>query len=94
MLSRVSPSTSEGSSDIDFLVTLASEATLFDQGLAAGDLSDLMGFRVDVISDGAPTLPRHRRILQDAVPLTVGSALPDDMPGARSATPITMNRAG
>lgn len=40
-------------SDLDLLVRFATDASLFDQARLAQDLEDLLGIRVDVISDGA-----------------------------------------
>jgi predicted nucleotidyltransferase len=55
-------------SDLDLLVTFASDASLFDQVGLAQDLEDLLGVHVDVISDGG-LRQRHEVIRTEARPL-------------------------
>lgn len=55
-------------SDIDLLVRFDDKASLYDQSNLILDLRDLVGIKVDVVSDGGLT-PRHTRILAEARPL-------------------------
>jgi len=53
------------SSDLDLLVHFSDDASLYDQVGLTHDLEELLGVRVDVISDGAAGIDR----LQDVVAL-------------------------
>lgn len=55
-------------SDIDLLVDLEPEATLFDLAELRSDLADLLSVEADVI-DSRSTGPAMARILGEAVPL-------------------------
>lgn len=55
-------------SDIDFLVELEPNATLWDLFDIEDALHELLGVDIDVVSEGA-LLPRDRRIRADAVRL-------------------------
>lgn len=57
-------------SDVDFLVDLEPGRTLLDHGQLQVDLEDLLGCRVDVITDrGLLRSPVRARVLEEAVPL-------------------------
>lgn len=53
-------------SDLDLLVDLLPEASLFDQAAFSAEVEDLLGVEVDVVSSGALTPPRDAFILRDA----------------------------
>lgn len=56
-------------SDIDFLVDMEAGRSLFDLGGLLMDLQDLLGRRVDLVTE-AGLRPRIRdRVMQEAVPL-------------------------
>lgn len=55
-------------SDIDFLVDVPRDASLFDLSRFRRELSDLLGVDVDVISSHA-LLPRDRDVLEEAIGL-------------------------
>ena len=56
-------------SDIDFLVDMEPDRSLLDVGELLSDLRDLLGRKVDVVSEkGLYWLLRHR-ILKEALPL-------------------------
>ncbi|MEW6263784.1 MAG: nucleotidyltransferase family protein [Thermodesulfobacteriota bacterium] len=56
-------------SDVDFLVEFEPGRSLFDHGGLVMDLQDLLGCKVDVVSERA-LRPRYReRVLQEAKPL-------------------------
>lgn len=55
-------------SDIDFLVDLPRDATLFDLSRFRRELSALLGVEVDVVSSRA-LLPRDRDVLEQAISL-------------------------
>ena len=55
-------------SDIDFLVDIPREATLFDLSRFRRELSALLGVDVDVVSSRA-LLPRDRDVLEEAIGL-------------------------
>jgi predicted nucleotidyltransferase len=60
---------SSASSDLDLIVRFAPDRSLFDHGRLLMDLQDLLGVKVDVISE-AGMGPRFRdHVLQEAVPL-------------------------
>jgi predicted nucleotidyltransferase len=57
------------SSDVDFLVEFEPGRSLFDHGGLVMDLQELLGCKVDVVSERA-LRPRYReRVLREAVPL-------------------------
>jgi uncharacterized protein len=55
-------------SDLDILVTLDDDASLFDLARLHLQLEDLLGIPVDVL-DRRGLKDKHRRILEDSVPL-------------------------
>jgi len=57
------------SSDIDFLVDMEPGRSLLDLGALLSDLRDLMGRRVDVVSEKGLYWLLRRRILKEAKPL-------------------------
>lgn len=59
----------DGDSDIDFLVELEPDRTLFDLGALLMDLQDLLGRKVDVVTDNSIYWLLRRRILKEAVSL-------------------------
>ena len=56
-------------SDIDLLVTLESSRTLLDQIALWQDLEDLLGCKVDVVTESALHHAIRERVLREAVPL-------------------------
>lgn len=52
-------------SDLDLLVTFDEKATIYDQSSLILDLEELLGIKVDVVSDAALT-DRHASIVKDA----------------------------
>ena len=72
-------------SDVDFLVTMAEGAGLFDLGGILADLEDLLGCDVDVISrDGLKPdkYQGHREMLAEAIPLSGLQAVIDTRGGS------------
>jgi hypothetical protein len=67
-------------SDIDFLVTFDPDYTLWDHIGLMQDLSELLGRRVDVSTDGTLRERLRERILREAVPLT---PIPGPSPAGR-----------
>ena len=59
----------ETDSDIDFLVELEPDRTLFDLGALLMDLQDLLGRKIDVVTDDSIYWLLRRKILKEAVPL-------------------------
>lgn len=59
----------DGDSDIDFLVELEPDRTLFDLGALLMDLQDLLGRKIDIVTDDSIYWLLRRRILKEAVPL-------------------------
>lgn len=57
------------SSDIDFLVEMEPDRSLLDMAALLSDLRDLLGRRVDVVSEGGLYWLLRRRILKEAKPL-------------------------
>jgi predicted nucleotidyltransferase len=55
-------------SDLDLLVTMGDDASLFDLARLHLELEDLLGIRVDVL-DERGLKAKHRQILDDVVPL-------------------------
>jgi hypothetical protein len=56
-------------SDIDFLVDLEPDRSLFDLGELLLDLQELLGCKVDVVTEDSIYWILRRRILREAVPL-------------------------
>jgi predicted nucleotidyltransferase len=56
-------------SDIDFLVRFEPGRSLFDQGGMLMDLRDLLGIKVDVVSEGSLTGRFEQHVRKDAIPL-------------------------
>ena len=59
----------DADSDIDFLVELEPGRTLFDLGALLMDLQDLLGRKVDVVTDDSIYWLLRRRILKEAISL-------------------------
>jgi predicted nucleotidyltransferase len=56
-------------SDVDLVVTFDSGRTLLDHGALVMDLQDLLGFRVDVLSEAGLTGRFRERVMREAVAL-------------------------
>lgn len=56
-------------SDLDFLVDLEPGRSLFDLGGLLMDLQELLGRRVDVVTEGGLRARIRERVLREAVPL-------------------------
>jgi len=56
-------------SDLDFLVDLESGRSLLDHAALVVDLEDLLGCRVDVVTDRGLRPKIRDRVLKDAVPV-------------------------
>jgi len=56
-------------SDVDFLVDFEPGRSLLDQGGLLMDLQDLLGCKVDVVSEGGLRARYRERVLREAVPL-------------------------
>ena len=56
-------------SDVDILVRFERGWSLFDHGGLMADLEDLLGVKVDVISEGGMRERFRSRVLDEAVPL-------------------------
>ena len=56
-------------SDIDFLVTVTPTASLFDLGGFALEAEAILGYPVDVVSDGSTSTAVLERIQRESVPL-------------------------
>ena len=56
-------------SDVDFLVDFEPGRSLLDQGGLLMDLQDLLGCKVDVVSEGGLRARHRERVLREAVPL-------------------------
>lgn len=57
------------SSDIDFLVRMTPGRSLFDIGGLLMDLQDLLGRRVDVVTERGLRPRMRERVLRDAIPV-------------------------
>lgn len=57
------------SSDLDLLVRFDSTRTLLDHGALLMDLRELLGIKVDVVSEGALTGRFGQMVRKEAVPL-------------------------
>lgn len=68
MFGSVARGTDRPESDIDLLVRMEAGRTIFDLALLSEDLADLLGRRVDVISEGA-LRERGAQVIAEAVPL-------------------------
>jgi uncharacterized protein len=60
---------STSTSDVDFLVTPETGCSLFDLGGLLADLQDLLGCRVDLVTEGDLKPAVRDRILREAVPI-------------------------
>ncbi len=56
-------------SDADLLVTFAPDRSLLDHGALLMDLNDLLGFKIDVLSEAGLHGRMRERVLAEAVPL-------------------------
>lgn len=56
-------------SDLDFLVELEPGRTLFDLGGLQYELEELLGCRVDVVTEGGLKSRIRERVLQEAMPV-------------------------
>jgi predicted nucleotidyltransferase len=56
-------------SDLDLIVRFDPDRSLMDHGMLIEDLQDLLGVKVDVVSEGALRDHFALRILKEAVPL-------------------------
>jgi hypothetical protein len=56
-------------SDLDLLVQQTSETTYFDLGAIQYELSDLLGFNVDVLTPDSLPARFHDQVLHEAQPL-------------------------
>ena len=56
-------------SDIDFLVRLIPGRSLFDLGELLMDLQDLLGRRVDIVTERGLRPRMRERVLRDAIPV-------------------------
>jgi predicted nucleotidyltransferase len=56
-------------SDLDLVVRFEPDRSLLDQGGLLMDLRELLGMKVDVVSEGALTGRFGQMVLKDAVPL-------------------------
>lgn len=57
-------------SDIDFLVRFRKDASTFDLGALMWDLEEILGEKVDIVSDGKQFRSGNcQRILREAIPL-------------------------
>jgi predicted nucleotidyltransferase len=65
----VARSEADEQSDIDFLVELEAGRTLFDLGGLQYDLEQLLGFRVDVVTERGLKPRIRERVLREALPL-------------------------
>jgi len=65
----VARSEADEESDIDFLVELEPGRTLFDLGGLQYDLEQLLGCRVDVVTERGLKPRIRERVLREAVPL-------------------------
>lgn len=60
---------SRESSDLDLIVRLAPDRSMFDLGSLVMDLQDLLGVRVDIVSEAGMRQRFRDHVLQDAVAL-------------------------
>lgn len=65
---------SKPAGDVDFLVYLEEGRSLLDQAALLVDLQDLLGVKVDVVSEGGINPRMRERILREAVPLWKATA--------------------
>ena len=56
-------------SDVDLLVRFDSDRSLFDHGGLIADLEELLGVKVDVVSEGGMRERFRMHVLSEAVPL-------------------------
>lgn len=57
------------SSDLDLIVRFEPDRSLFDHGSLLMDLQDLLGVKVDVVSEGGMRERFRNHVLREAVPL-------------------------
>jgi hypothetical protein len=57
------------SSDVDLIVRFDPDRSLFDHGGLIADLEELLGAKVDVVSEGGMRERFRKRVLEEAVPL-------------------------
>ncbi len=65
----VSRGESDANSDLDLVVRFESGRSLMDHGMLIEDLQDLLGVKVDVVSERGLRDRLRARITRDAVPL-------------------------
>ncbi len=65
----VAQRTARSDSDVDFLVTLREETSLFDLGCLYMDLREFLGCEVDVVSETAVSKHMREDVLNSARPL-------------------------
>jgi len=58
-----------GSSDLDLIVRFEPNRSLFDHGGLIMDLQDLLGIKVDVISEGGMRQRFRHHVMKEATPL-------------------------
>jgi uncharacterized protein len=61
-----------GASDVDLLVTSRADCSLFDLGRLLEDLQELLGCRVDLVTEDDLKARLRERVLREAVPLFPG----------------------
>ncbi|MEK7402401.1 MAG: nucleotidyltransferase family protein [Gemmatimonadota bacterium] len=59
----------DNSSDIDFVVRMSPGRSLFDLGALLMDLRDLLGPRVDIVTERGLRPRMREQVLRDAVPV-------------------------
>jgi uncharacterized protein len=59
----------DAESDVDFLVEMAAERTLFDLGGLLMELQDLLNCQVDVVTEKGLRQRIRERVLSEAIPL-------------------------
>jgi predicted nucleotidyltransferase len=69
LIGSVARDEADEKSDVDFLVRLGPDCSIYDQGGIALDLMDMLGVHVDVVSEGALRGRFGRKIRREAVPL-------------------------
>ena len=69
MFGSVARGDSTESSDLDLIVRFEPDRSLFDHGSLLMDLQDLLGVKVDVISEGGMRERFRKHVMGEAVPL-------------------------
>jgi len=59
----------DDSSDIDILVTMASNSSLFDLGGLYSELQEFLGRRISIVTEGGLKGRFKRHVLKEAIPL-------------------------